>query len=269
MSAGHWFVALGFLACVSGGCNPSDDNNTDVADACSGDGELDCLGTNPGNDAAIAEEAGDKRLSVSTLGIILTDKPLEPEMAISGTVMIDVDGEPAADGKLEVNGLPWPGTGGSFELDTGPTPGFGPGETIELVATATVDGAEQTTSLTIQCPSAVDVTSPAENSLIASGQTLSVEWSGTLTDKGNPLYAAPIVGFYACLVNPTGNEATMLGHGDWFVELAPGQSSATVPVTSDCARYLMEIRAAGPMAFSGHNLGYCFIQRRVWLKGPG
>ncbi|MBI5544381.1 MAG: hypothetical protein HY901_10855, partial [Deltaproteobacteria bacterium] len=222
-----------------------------------------------GLDAAAPAGRDAGGLEVLTEGLYVTDVPVLSEKPIEGDILVHLEDKPRDDAVVKINGTviphaaPVAGIARPGMYDVGAAGLTGIGAKTKVTLEARVGGKTSTVSFT--CPPEVAITSPAANSGARQGDNLAVTWTGTLEAKTQ---FGPVVGVYACFTEATGNTVTALGHGSDFIHLVPGDTSATVPVKSVCARYLLELRAVGAQEFSAGSGGVCYLQRRIWLKGP-
>jgi hypothetical protein len=218
-------------------------------------------GISPGVDAS----AEPPTLTISTMGIFVTDEPQGTEQPVDGSILVQYGDELRSDATVKVNGSRIPYLDEIFDVGAGGLTGIGSRSKITIEAEIMGPNQEPiTASVSFDCPEEVVITSPAGGSAITGSQPLDVAWSGALTDTG---MFGPVVGLYACFVKATGPETTQLGHGDWFVKLKPGQTNAQIPIDGDCERYLLEVRAAGAFVVNGSSGGACYLARRLWLVG--
>ncbi|MBI5495106.1 MAG: hypothetical protein HY904_08755 [Deltaproteobacteria bacterium] len=273
MNRSAWAFAAAIAGLAAGCSNGGDKSDAGSGNACDSGPDAGDGGCGGGSSSSSSGQPGDAGnpppyLSVGTAGIYATDNPVLGERAVEGDILVEWNGSPLAGATVTLNGSVIPPSAlgaGFYDVGEANLAALAGGSTLELVATATTDGGTQTAQVTFACPGEVAITSPAPGTVLTGGQAVDVTWSGTLTHSAT---FGPAVGVYACFTQATGDQVSQLGHGDWFVHLTPGQSTAQVAVPPQCARLLMEIRAAGDTVLSAdnHSLGLCYLQRRSWMS---
>ena len=255
-------ISCGLVLALAG-CNPSSPS----CDA--GDGG-DCGVLPPPADAGTPDggpaDAGPPVLTVGTSGIYVTDMPVSPERSVEGDVLVQLGEEIAVGATVRINGVTLPPSSlGEGFFDVGPETGLVAGSHAVMVASLTVGGTLHEAQVEFDCPQTT-LTSPAAGTFFRSGDTAHMTWTPPLEHES---VFGPVAGIYACFTQPTGSEVSRIGHGDWFLDLSAGASSADVPIDTDCARYVLELRVAGEATLGTHNsLGLCYTQVRVQAVGP-
>ncbi len=210
-------------------------------------------------------------LSIGLTPLFVNDLPTSGEKHVSGTISVSKGSEGVTDATVTLNGTPIPHwTEGLYDVEAADIQGLGPDSTVTVVVT-TADP-QETKTLHVTCPPALEFVTPAENSLIGPNDSLTVNWApGIPYDHAMRIAGGAMIGQFACYTQAEGSEVTSLGHGDWFVSLTAGQTSQAIEV-DDCRRYLIELQYPGEevqiMEDDGTFLyGYCTIRNRMWLQG--
>lgn len=216
-----------------------------------------------GEDAGTQSQTGALAVSAA-LGVVLTDLlALGEEKAVAGEIMVTRGSTGIEDAIVTFNGTTIPHwTGGLYSLEDVELAPVAPGSTLVIVARTT--DPEETTTLTVECPGPVTITSPAAHTVVSDGQTIGVQWSGALTAEGRN---APYLGVRGCFIDDTQVTRWSLDG----LELELGQSSAQIAIDEDCAHHLLELRYVGEEVRDFHdgalNMGSCYVQHRIWLEG--
>jgi hypothetical protein len=210
-------------------------------------------------------DAGPPVLTVGTAGIYVTPMPVSSERSVEGDVLVQYGEAIAIGATVRINGVTLPPSAlGEGFFDVGPETGLAMGS--HVVMTATLVDAEGTHEAMVEfdCPQTT-ITAPAAGAFFRAGDTATMTWTPPIEFES---VFGPAAGIYACFSRPTGDEVTMIGHGDWFIDLTEGQSNVDVPITADCARYVLEVRVVGDTAVNHGSVGMCYSQPRIVAVGP-
>lgn len=207
------------------------------------------------------------KLSVSTLGIMLKpDYRILGEQPVEGDVLVHLDDQVISTARLTVNGLEVAlGLGDMYDVATAGV-SIGPGDTVTLVASLPSGPAPVTFSF--QCPPDFAITSPADGSPI-SAPPLTVTWTpGVPVVPAFTFFPVPVAGQFACDIGTGGY--SRFGTGEWFVDLAQGQTQATLTdVDPACDASIIEVRTSSELAWDlDGNMALCLLHRRVRQIAP-
>jgi hypothetical protein len=253
-------LTLALAACAGG------TGQVDAALADAGDGGTVIIPTSDAGGADVFY-----RLSISATPIYVNDVPTSSEKPVSGNILVQRNYQNVTDAVVTLNGTNVPySSGGLYDVGGAGVTGLGPGSQLTIVATTSNPSDSHT--LTLTCPTAIDFSSPAANSVTGDGQKLAVAWSPGIPYTAMRIVGGPLLGMFACFTKDSGDEVSYEGHGADFLDLTVGQTTQDFTVKGDCRRYLLELQYPGKtiqvLDSGGSDFGYCTVQHRIWLKGP-
>jgi hypothetical protein len=213
---------------------------------------------------ATYEWAG-KLTIITPFGIdVIQDHLIGEETKLGGSLSVNLDGAAISTATVTINGVNVPYTAGPFgqgayELGaSGAT--VNPGDKITLVAR--LADPPISASITVTCPPALKISSPAEGS-VNRGAPLKVAWSPAISIV--PMFTftpAPVAGQYAAMASV--GTFSRLGTGDGFKALKVGQTEVTLTdVIKDCDISIIEVRSSSEIIMADDSIAICYLHARV------
>ncbi len=183
---------------------------------------------------------------------------LAGEAAVTGIVGVNQGGlsGKGVPATLTVNGVEVPSVAvgeAVYDLTAVTIPNAAPGQPLVLHASYQTYSAD----MTLNCPSEVTLTSPADNSTAAAGDSVTATWTGTI-DYDNILYK-PHIAVFGLLGTDMPSD---LGFADRF-ENGKTSDSFALPALNPSYQWVIDLHVPGSYVSDGSGYGYCELIRRT------
>jgi hypothetical protein len=247
-------LTLVLAAALAGGCGGDSDSNDRTPN-----GNPDA-GTQPDPNT----QTGGLAVTMP-FGISLIDVPEIGAHPVDGYIIVQRDGEDVTTAKVTVNGVEVPVAADWYPVSNVTVPDAEAGKPLKIVAE---DGSDKV-ELTLNCPTEVQFTAPADGTTVAAGQKVTFSWSGKLGPYSWGLLDEPYLSLLGNEPSEAGDHPFSLGFpkdGENHASLSATDTSAelTMPET-DKPAYLAKLHVPGDQAKSGESSGYCKLVRTLHL----
>ena len=250
------FMLVAALAAWAGGCGDAegDDKNPAGTDA----------GIVGGADAGEEIPTGGLKID-AILGLSLIDVPAIDEDPVDGVFEVTRDGASVDDAEVTINGVTVTGSDGMYFVSNAVSElAVAAGESLKIKA---IQGGD-TVELELPCPTDAQITSPADGTQVATGETITVTWSGSIGPYAWGIMSEPYLKL-------DGNEPGASGDHEYSLQPKPGETylglsatdtsgQLTIPENSHPA-FMLKLVVPGDFVENANGQGYCRIIRKVHL----